>query len=58
MAQVVLDIPRRKTVLGQKSTSFLRPKIWSKINNDLKTVLTTNSFTHILKKKMLNNLII
>ena len=48
----------RKTVLGQKSISFLVPKIWSKINNDLKIVLTTNSFTHILDKEMLNNLII
>ena len=58
MAQIALDIPLRKTVLGQKSISFLGPKIWSKINNDLKTVLTTNSFTDILKKEMLNNLII
>ena len=48
----------RKTVLGQKSISFLVPKIGSKINNDLKIVLTTNSFTHILDKEMLNNLII
>ena len=48
----------RKTVLWQKIISFHVPKIWSKINNDLKTVLTTNSFTHILDKEMLNNLII
>ena len=57
-SQMALDIPLRKTVLGQKSISFLGPKTWSKINNDLKTVLTTNSFNHILKKKMLKNLII
>ena len=48
-------MPLRKTVLGQKSISFLGPKIWSKINNDLKTVLMTNSFTHTLQKEMLNN---
>ena len=57
MSQMGLDIPLRKTVLGQKSVSFLGPKTWSKINNDLKTVLTTNSFNHILKKEMLKNLI-
>ena len=51
-------MPLRKTVLGQKSISFLGPKIWSKINNDLKAVLMTNSFTHTLQKEMLNNLII
>ena len=55
---MALDIPLRKTVLGQKSISFLGPKIRSEINNDLKAVLTINSFTHTLKKKMLNNLII
>ena len=57
-SQMALDIPLRKTVLGQKSISFLGPKIRSEINNDLKAVLTINSFTHTLKKKMLNNLII
>ena len=55
---MALDIPLQKTVLGQKSTSFLGPKIGFKINNDLKTVLTTNFFTYTLKKEMLNNLII
>ena len=53
-----LDIYLRKAVLGQKSISFIGPKLWSKINNDLKTVLATNSFTHALKKEMLINLII
>ena len=53
---MALDIPLQKTVLVQKSISFLGRKMWSKLNNDLK--LTTNSFTHTLKKEMLNNLII
>ena len=55
---MALDIPLRKTVLGQKRISFLGPKLWSKISNDLKAVLTANFFTHTLKKEMLNNLIV
>ena len=55
---MALDIPLQKIVLGQKSISFLGPKIWFKTNNDLKKVLTTNSFTHSLKKEMLNSLMI
>ena len=57
-SQMALDTPLQKTVFGQKSISFLGPKTWSKISNDLKTVLSTNSFTYTLKKEMLNNLII
>ena len=56
--EMALDIPLWKTVLGNKSISFLGPKILSKMNNDLKTVLTTNYLTHTLKKEMLNTLII
>ena len=43
---MALDIPLRKTALGQKNISFLGPKIWSKISNGLKVVKTTNCFTH------------
>ena len=57
-SQMALDIPLRKTVLGQKSISFLGPKIWSKVNNNLKTLKTTASFTHALKKHILENLIL
>ena len=53
---MALDIPLRKSTMGQKGISFLGPKVWSKINNDLKTVPTTASFTHALKKYMLDNL--
>ena len=54
---MALDIPLRKTALGQKNISFLGPKIWSKISNDLKVVKTTNCFTHGLKKEILDNMI-
>ena len=56
-SQMALDIPLRKTVLGQKNISFLGPKTWSKVNNDIKTVPTTATFTHALKKHMLDKLI-
>ena len=54
---MALDIPLRKTAVVQKNISFLRPKIWSKISNDLKVVKTTNCFTHGLKKEILDNMI-
>ena len=54
---MALDIPLRKTALGQKGISFLGPKIWSKISNDLKIAKTTNFFPHGFKKKVLDNLI-
>ena len=54
---MALDTPLWKTVLGQKYCPKIS-KIWSKINDDLKIVLTTISFTHTLKKEILNNLII
>ena len=52
-SQMALDIPLRKTTIGQKSISFLRTKVWSKTNNSLKAVITTVTFTHALKKHVL-----
>ena len=51
---MALDIPLRKTALGHKSISFLGPKIWSKVDSDVKKLKTTNSFTH--KKPVLDHL--
>ena len=50
---MALDIPLRKTAIGQKNISFLGPKIWSKTNNSLKAVKATATFTHVLNKHML-----
>ena len=55
-SQMALDIPLRKSELGQKGISFLGPSIWNKLNNDLKTVRTTISFTHKYKRFFLQNL--
>ena len=57
-SQMALDIPLQKTTIGQKSISFLGPKIWSKTNNSLRAVKTTATFTYTLKKHVLENLII
>ena len=46
---MALDIPLRKTTIGQISISFLGLKIWFKTNNSLKADKTTANFTHALK---------
>ena len=48
-SQMALDIPLRKTTIGEKSISFLGPKVWSKANNSLKALKTAATFTHVLK---------
>ena len=53
---MALDIPLRKTALGQRNISFLGPKIWSKISNNLQVVKKTNCFKHGLKKEILDNM--
>ena len=55
---MALDKPLRKTTTEQKSISFLGPKVWPKTKNSLKAVKTTATFTHTLKKYVLENLII
>ena len=57
-SQMALDISlcRTRTIKGQKSVSFLGPKIWNKLNSNIKTAATTASFTHCLKKKILSKL--
>ena len=52
-SQMALDIPLKKTSLGQKSMSFLGPSIWNKLNISLKSVATASSFTHSFKKHIL-----
>ena len=53
---MALDIPLCRTNKGQKSMSFLGPKIWNKVSSNIKTVATTSSFTHRLKKEILSKL--
>ena len=55
-SQMTLDIPLCRTIKGQKSMSFLGPKIWNKISLNIKTTAITSFFTHRLRKETLSKL--
>ena len=55
-SQKALNIPLRKTNTGQKSLSFLRRKISSKIGPSIKSIRTSSYFTHAIKKNILLHL--
>ena len=55
-SQMALDIPLCRTIIGQKSMSFLVPKIWNKISLNIKTTATTSPFMHCLKKEIIGKL--
>ena len=48
---MTLDIPLCRTNKGQKSMSFLGPKIWNMLSSNIKAAATTVPFTHSLKKR-------
>ena len=50
---MALEIPLKKSNLGQKSISCIGPSIWNKLSNNLKVLSTTASFTHSNKKLVL-----
>ena len=54
--QMALNIPLRKTNTGQKSFSFLGPKIWSEIDPSMNNVRTSSSFMGAIKKDILLHL--
>ena len=49
-SQITLDILFCRTNKGQKSMSFLGPKIWNWLNSNIKAGATAVSFAHGLKK--------
>ena len=53
-SQMALDIPLYRTNKGQKSMSFLGPKMWNKVSSNIKTVASTSFFKHRLKKEILS----
>ena len=53
---MALDIPLCRTNKGQKSMSFLGAKIWNMFSSNIKAAATTDSFTHSLKKEILEKL--
>ena len=50
------DIPFCITNKGQKSMSFLGAKVWNMLSSKIKAAATTASFTHSLKKEILEKL--
>ena len=55
-SQIALDTSLCRTIKGQKGMSFIGSKIWNKVSSNIKTVATTSSFTHRLKKEVLSKL--
>ena len=55
-SKMASDIPLRKANTGQKSLSFLGPKIRSKIDPSVKNVRKSSSFMHANKKNILFHL--
>ena len=53
---MTLEMPLRKSNVGQKSISFYGPSVWNKLSNDLKNLNTVTSFTHNYKKLDLKKL--
>ena len=53
---MALEIPLRKSNLGQKSISFMGPSIWNKSSNDLKLLNTATWFNRNYKKLVLKDL--
>ena len=49
-SQMALDITLYRINKGQKSLLSFGPKIWNKLSSNIKTAVTTASFTHGLKK--------
>ena len=54
--QIALSILLRRINTGQKSLSFLGPKILSKIGPSIKNVKTLPSFMHAFEKNILHHL--
>ena len=55
-SQMALDIPLCGKIKGQRSMSFLGPKIWNKLSSNIKTAATTASLRQHLNKEILSKL--
>ena len=45
-----LNVPHRKTNVGQKALSYVGPSLWNNLNKTLKTSTSLNTFKHNIKK--------
>ena len=51
-----LNVPHRKTNVGQKALSYVGPSIWNNLNKTLKTSTGLNAFKHDIKQHYFNEL--
>ena len=51
-----LNVPHRKTNVGQKALSFVGPSLWNNLNKTLKTSTSLNAFKHNIKQHYFNEL--
>ena len=45
-----LNVPHRKTNVGQKALSYVGPSLWNNLNKTLKTSTSLYTFKHNIKK--------
>ena len=51
-----LNVPHRKTNVGQKALSYVGPSLWNNLNKMLKTSTSLNTFKHNIKQHLFNEL--
>ena len=51
-----LDLPFRKSCIGQKTLSYIGPKIWNNLPAQIKLSKSVNIFKHDIKKSFFDDL--
>ena len=51
-----LNVPHRKTNIGQKALLYGGPSLWNNLNKTLKTSTSLNTFKHNIKEHYFNEL--
>ena len=51
-----LNVPHRKTNVGQKALSYVGPSLWNNLNKTLNTLASLNAFKHNIKQHYFNEL--
>ena len=49
-----LNVPHRKTNVGQKALSYVGPLLWNNSNKTLRTSTSLNAFQHNIKQHYFN----
>ena len=51
-----LNVPHRKTNIGQKALSYVGPSLWNNFKKTLKTSTSLNTFKYNIKQHYINEL--